>query len=117
MAKKLKTAIGQEMGISHQKQVEENKSPHHEEEEKTTIPPGNEEQDNEESLTHKDQEQTANSEDEIESAEKSTLESTPIQGTVKWEKPRTSSRVTKQPDRWGNNVMIAKIEPDSANEA
>ena len=117
VAKKLKTAICQEMGISHQKQVEENKSPHHEEEEKTTIPPVKEEQDNEESLTHKDQEeQTANSEDEIESAEKSTLESTPIQGTVKWEKSRTSSRVTKKPDRWGNNVMIAKIEPDSANE-
>ena len=117
VAKKLKTAVGQEMGISHQKQVEENKSPHHEEEEKTTIPPVKEEQDNEESLTHRDQEeQTANSEDEIESAEKSTLESAPIQGTVKWEKSRTSSRVTKRPDRWGNNVMIAKIEPDSANE-
>ena len=117
VAKKLKTAIGQEMVTSHQKVVEENKSPHHEEEEKTTIPPVKEEQDNEESLTHRNQEeQTANSEDEIESAEKSTLESTPIQGTVKWEKSRTSSRVTKKPDRWGNNVMIAKIEPDSANE-
>ena len=68
------------MGVSHQKQVEENKSPHHGEEEKTTIPPVKEEQDNEDSLTHRDQEeQTANSEDEIESAEKSTLESTPIQ--------------------------------------
>ena len=76
-----------------------------------------EEQDNEESLTHSDQEeQTANSEDEIESAEKSTLESTPIQGSVKWEKYRTSSRVTKKLDRWGNKVMIAKIGPDSANE-
>ena len=119
VAKKLKTAIGQEMGISHQKQVEENKPTHHEEEEKTTIQPVKEEQDNEESMTHRDQEEqtaTANSEDEAESAEKSTLESTPIQGTVKWEKSRTSSRVTKKPDRWGNNVMIAKIEPDSANE-
>ena len=100
MAKKLKTAIGQEMGISHQKQVEENKPTHHEEEEKTTIQPVKEEQDNEESMTHRDQEEqtaTANSEYEAESAEKSTLESTPIQGTVKWEKSRTSSRVTKSP--------------------
>ena len=119
VAKKLKTAIGQEMGISYQKQVEENKQTHHEEEEKTTIQPVKEEQDNEERMTHRDQEEqtaTANSGDETESAEKSTLESTPIQGTVKWEKSRTSSRVTKKPDRWGNNVMIAKIEPDSANE-
>ena len=117
VAKKSKTAIDQVMGTSHQKQVEENKSPHHEEEEKKTIPPVKKEQDNEESLTHMDQEkQTASSEDEIESAEKSTLESTPIQGTVKWEKSRTSSRVTKKPDRWGNNVMISKIEPDSVNE-
>ena len=119
VAKKLKTAIGQEMGTSPQKQVEQNKSPQHEEEEEETktIPPVKEEQDNEEILMHMDQEeQPASSENEIESAEKSILESTPIQGTVKWEKSGTSSRVTKKPDRWGNNVMISKIEPESANE-
>ena len=115
VAKKPKTAIGQEMGTSPQKQVEENKSPQHEE--MKTIPPVKEEQDKEEILMHMDQEeQPASSEDEIESAETSILESTPIQGTVKWEKSRTSSRVTKKPDRWGNNVMISRIEPESANE-
>ena len=45
----------------------------------------------------------------------------PVKGTVKWEKERnsaerarTSTRVTKKPDRWGNNIMVTKIEASSA---
>ena len=40
----------------------------------------------------------------------------PIKGSIKWEKPRTSARVTKNPDRWGNNIMISKIEKESQPE-
>ena len=34
----------------------------------------------------------------------------PIRGSIKWEKSRTSARVTKKPDRWGNNIMVSKID-------
>ena len=40
----------------------------------------------------------------------------PIKGSIKWEKPRTSARVTKKPNRWGNNIMISKIEKESHPE-
>ena len=40
----------------------------------------------------------------------------PIRGSIKWEKSRTSARVTKKPDRWGNNIMISKIEQESPPE-
>ena len=41
-----------------------------------------------------------------------------IQGPKKWEKQnsnkaRCSAGVTKKDDRWGNNVMISKIEQES----
>ena len=43
-----------------------------------------------------------------------------VKGTVKWEKEaserRTSERTTKKPDRWGNNVMITKVERESNDE-
>ena len=42
--------------------------------------------------------------------------SLPIKGSIKWEKPRTSARVTKKPDRWGNNIMRSKIEKESQPE-
>ena len=38
----------------------------------------------------------------------------PAKKSVKWEK-RCSERVTKKPDRWGNNVMISKIEKESTD--
>ena len=48
----------------------------------------------------------------------------PVKGTVKWEKERnsaerarTSTRVTKKPDRWGNNIMVTKIEEASSAES
>ena len=40
----------------------------------------------------------------------------PIKGSIKWEKPRMSARVTKKPDRWGNNIMISKVEQESTAE-
>ena len=47
----------------------------------------------------------------------------PVKGTVKWEKERnsaerarTSTRVTKKPDRWGNNIMVTRIEEVSSAE-
>ena len=40
----------------------------------------------------------------------------PIKGSIKWEKPRTSARVTKKPDRLGNNIMISKVEQESTAE-
>ena len=39
----------------------------------------------------------------------------PIKGAVKWEK-RSSEIKTKKPDRWGNNVMITKVEKESTDE-
>ena len=45
----------------------------------------------------------------------SNLSRLPKKGTVKWEK-RSSERVTKKPDRWGNNVMITKLEKESHYE-
>ena len=42
--------------------------------------------------------------------------SLPIKGSIKWENPRTSARVTKKPDRWSNNIMISKIEKESQPE-
>ena len=38
----------------------------------------------------------------------------PAKKSVKWEK-RCSERVTKKTDRWGNNVMISKIEKESTD--
>ena len=32
----------------------------------------------------------------------------PMKGSIKWEKPRTSARVTKKSDRWGNNLFDLK---------
>ena len=40
----------------------------------------------------------------------------PITGTVKWEKARSSQRVSKKPDRWGHNKMVTKIEAMSSAE-
>ena len=47
----------------------------------------------------------------------------PVKSTVKWEKERnsaerarTSTRVTKKPDRLGNNIMVTKIEEASSSE-
>ena len=40
----------------------------------------------------------------------------PIKGSIKWEKPRTSARVTKKPDRCGNIIMISKVEQESTAE-
>ena len=37
-------------------------------------------------------------------------ESAPSQGTVKWEKTRTSAREKKQPDWLGLNIMVTKVE-------
>ena len=42
-------------------------------------------------------------------------QSVSIQGTIKWEKKKLSSRVTKKPDRLGNN-MISKVEATSSQE-
>ena len=39
-----------------------------------------------------------------------------ITGTVKWEKARSSQRVSKKPDRWGHNIMVTKIEAMSSAE-
>ena len=43
-----------------------------------------------------------------------------MKGTVKWEKKaserRASERTTKKPDRWGNNVMMTKVERESNDE-
>ena len=39
----------------------------------------------------------------------------PMKGSVTWEK-RVSSRVTKKPDRLGNNIMISKIEADQSSQ-
>ena len=50
---------------------------------------------------------------EQEMAEQETL---PINGSIKRGKPRSSTRVTKKPDRWGNNVMITKVEQESVIE-
>ena len=54
--------------------------------------------------------------DEIEEPEVPVQETLPIQGSVKWEKPRSSASVTNKPDRWDNNVMFSKIEQDSVTE-
>ena len=43
------------------------------------------------------------------------LPKVPIKGAVKWEK-RISERKTKKPDRWGNNVMVTKVEMESTDE-
>ena len=43
-------------------------------------------------------------------------QSVPVKGTIKWEKKRTSSRVTKTPDRLGYNIMICKVEVTSSEE-
>ena len=43
------------------------------------------------------------------------LPKVPIKGAVKWEK-RISERKTKKPDRWGNNVMVTKVEKESTDE-
>ena len=39
----------------------------------------------------------------------------PVKRAVKWGK-RSSERISKTPDRWGNNVMITKIERDSHDD-
>ena len=39
-----------------------------------------------------------------------------LQETIKWEKKRSSNRVTKKPDRLGNNIMISKVEAPSSQE-
>ena len=39
-----------------------------------------------------------------------------ISGTVKWEKARSSARVSKKPDRCGHNVMVTKVEAASSVE-
>ena len=40
----------------------------------------------------------------------------PITGTVKWEKARSSQRVSKKPDRWCHNKIVTKIEATSSAE-
>ena len=40
----------------------------------------------------------------------------PIKGSVKWQKPRSPVRVTKKPDRWGNNFEISRIEQEYLTE-
>ena len=64
-------------------------------------------------------ETTSNDKEEEEQLQSDTTDETtnwPIKGSIKWEKSRSSARVTKKPDRWGNNIMISKIEPESAVE-
>ena len=64
-------------------------------------------------------ETTSNKKEEEEQLQSDTTDETtnwPIKGSIKWEKSRSSARVTKKPDRWGNNIMISKIEPESAVE-
>ena len=48
--------------------------------------------------------------------EKEETQKVPVSGTVKWEKARSSSRVSKKPDRWGHNIMVTKIETTSSAE-
>ena len=55
-------------------------------------------------------EEAQSAEDEIHQ-----LPKVPIKGAIKWEK-RISERKTKKPDRWGNNVMITKVEKESTDE-
>ena len=55
-------------------------------------------------------EEIQSEEDEI-----SHLPKVPIKGAVKWEK-RISERKPKKPDRWGNNVMVTKVEKESTDE-
>ena len=62
-------------------------------------------------------ETTSNDKEEEEQLQSDTTDETtnwPIKGSIKWEKSRSSARVTKKPDRWGNNIMISKIEPESS---
>ena len=48
--------------------------------------------------------------------EKEEIQNFPVSGTVKWEKDRSSSRISKKPDRWGHNIMVTKIEATSSAE-
>ena len=48
--------------------------------------------------------------------EKEETQTLPISGTVKWEKARNSARISKEPDRWGHNEMVSKIEAASSVE-
>ena len=48
--------------------------------------------------------------------EKEEIQNFPVSGTVKWEKARSSSRISKKPDRWGHNVVVTKIEAISRAE-
>ena len=50
------------------------------------------------------------------STDKEEIRRLPISGTVKWEKARSSARVSKKPERWGHNVMVTKIEATSSAE-
>ena len=48
--------------------------------------------------------------------EKEEIQNFPVSGTVKWEKARCSSRISKKPDRRGHNIMVTKIEATSSAE-
>ena len=40
----------------------------------------------------------------------------PIRGSIKLEKPRTSARVTKKPDRWGNKKWFQKLKKNPSQK-
>ena len=48
--------------------------------------------------------------------EKEETQKVSVSETVKWEKARSSSRISKKPDRWGHNIMMTKIEATSSAE-
>ena len=71
------------------------------------------EEENEAELEKEDEQETSANKQNAPST--SGAKGVPIKGSVKWEK-RASSRVTKKPDRLGNNIMISKIEPDQSSQ-
>ena len=94
------------------------------EEKESTIP---DQQRDEEESSNEEPESTipyAEPQEEVETYHKEEEQKgIPVKGTVKWEKERnsderarTSTRVTKKPERWGNNVMVKKIEEASNTE-
>ena len=104
-AAKLKTMSESKMGLMPQKRTESEKD--------VDVQIKNEENPNEGIPEQQVQSEPTISGDDSEPPEMGRKEEDStlmlIKESVKWEKPRSSARVTKKPDRRGNNIMMKKI--------